>query len=93
MSWRKKGKAEKEEQIDAAKNPKVVAEASAQLVQAFQQFLTPPAEPENVGSMVEQKLATMKTEIMQEIGVKMEESSKEVKDTLASILGLLCNRN
>jgi len=36
--------------------------------------------------MVEQKLATMKKEIMQEIGVKMEESSKEVKDTLASFL-------
>jgi len=35
----------------------------------------------------------MKTEIMQEIGVKMEESSKEVKDTLASILGLLQNKN
>jgi hypothetical protein len=62
-------------------------------VQAFQQFSTPPAQPENVGAMVEQKLATMKTEIMNEIGVKMEESSKEVKDTLASILGLLQNRN
>jgi hypothetical protein len=39
----------------------------------------------------------MKSEIMQEIGVKMEESSKEVKDTLASILDLLrgnaANRN
>jgi len=42
---------------------------------------------------VEQKMASMKTEIMQEIGVKMEESSKEVKDTLASILDLLHNRN
>ncbi len=62
-------------------------------MQAFQQFSTPPAQPENVGAMVEQKLATMKTEIMNEIGVKMEESSKEVKDTLASILGLLQNRN
>jgi len=93
MSWPKKRKAEEEEQLDAAKNRKVVAEASAQLVQAFQQFSTPPAQPENVGAMVEQKLATMKTEIMNEIGVKMEESSKEVKDTLASILGLLQNRN
>jgi protein-tyrosine-phosphatase len=46
-----------------------------------------------VGAMVEQKMASMKTEIMQEIGVKMEESSKEVKDTLASILDLLHNRN
>ena len=82
-----KRKAEEDKRIDAAKNRKAVAEASAQLVQAFQQFSTPPAQPENVGAMVEQKLATMKTEIMQEIGVKMEESSKEVKDTLASILG------
>ncbi len=89
----KKRKAEEEEWIDAAKNQKAVAEASAQLVQAFQQFSTPPAQLENMGAMVEQKLATMKTEIMQEIGVKMEESSKEVKDTLASILGLLHNKN
>jgi len=47
--------------------------------------------------MMEQKISTMKSEIMQEIGVKMEESSKEVKVTLASILDLLCgnaaNRN
>ena len=42
---------------------------------------------------MEQKMAAMKTEIMQEIGVKMDESSKEVKDTLASILDLLRNRN
>jgi hypothetical protein len=46
-----------------------------------------------VGAMVEQKMAAMKTEIMQEIRVKMDESSKEVKDTLAFILDLLCNRN
>ena len=46
-----------------------------------------------MGAMVEQKMASMKTEIMQEIGVKMDESSKEVKDTLASILDLLRNRN
>jgi hypothetical protein len=30
---------------------------------------------------------------MQEIGAKMEENSKEVKDTLASILDLLRNKN
>jgi hypothetical protein len=30
-----------------------------------------------VGAMVEQKMAAMKTEIMQEIGVKMDESSKK----------------
>jgi hypothetical protein len=35
----------------------------------------------------------MKSEIIQEIGVKMDESLKEVKDTLASIFDLLCNRN
>jgi hypothetical protein len=38
-------------------------------------------------------MATMKTKIMQEIGAKMEENSKEVKDTLASILDLLRNKN
>jgi len=43
--------------------------------------------------MVEKQMATMKTEIMQEIGAKMEENSKEVKDTLASILDLLRNKN
>jgi hypothetical protein len=66
-------KNQQEEQIDAAKNRKAVAEASAQLVQAFQQFSTPPAQAENVGAMVEQEMASMKTEIMQETGVKMEE--------------------
>jgi hypothetical protein len=85
----KNRKAEEEERIDAAKNRKAVAEASAQLVQAFQQFSTPPAQVENVGAMAEQKLAAMKSEIMQEIGVKMDKISKEVKDSLASILGLL----
>jgi len=85
----KKRKAKEEEHLDAAKNQKAVAEASAQLVAAFQQFSTPPAQVENVGQMVEQKISTMKTEIMQEIGAKMEENSKEVKDTLASILDLL----
>jgi hypothetical protein len=39
----KKRKAEEEEHLDVAKNCKAVAEASAQLVQAFQQFSTPPA--------------------------------------------------
>jgi hypothetical protein len=32
----------------------------------------------------------MKTQIMQEIGVKMEESNKEVNDTWNSVLGLVC---
>jgi hypothetical protein len=34
-------------------------------------------------------MALMKMQIMQEIGVKMEESNKEVKDALTSILELL----
>jgi DUF917 family protein len=93
----KKRKAEEEEHLDAAKNRRAVAKASAQLVAAFQQFSTPPAQVENVGQMLEQKISTMKTKIMQEIGAKMEENSKEVKDTLASILDLLrgnaANRN
>ena len=42
-----------------------------------------------MGAMVEEKMARMKIEIMQEIGVKMEENSKEVKDTFASILDLV----
>jgi hypothetical protein len=85
----KKRKAEEEEHLDAAKKQKAVVEASAQLVAAFQQFSTPTAQVENVGQMVEQKISTMKTEILQEIGAKMEENSKEIKDTLASILDLL----
>jgi len=38
MSWHKKESRQEEERIDAATNCKAVAEASAQLVQAFQQF-------------------------------------------------------
>jgi hypothetical protein len=38
---------------------------------------------------VEGKMATMKTEIMAEIRVKMDESNHKVKDTLKSILGLV----
>jgi hypothetical protein len=93
----KKRKAEEEERLEAAKNRKAVAEASAQLVAAFQQTSTPPAQVENIGQMVEQKIAIMKTKITQEIGAKMDENSKEVKDTLASFLYLLrgnaANRN
>jgi len=63
------------------------------LVEAFKNFTTPPAQAETVGAMVEQKIAMMKTQIMDEIGAKMEESNKEVKDTLTSILDLLRNRN
>jgi hypothetical protein len=85
----KKLKAEKEEWLDAAKNRKTVAEASAQLALAFQQFSTPPTNLDTVSVAVEGKMATMKTEIMAEIRVKMDESNHKVKDTLKSILGLV----
>jgi hypothetical protein len=49
----KKKKAKEEEHLDAAKNRKAVTEASAQLVAAFQQFSTPPAQVEKVRQMVE----------------------------------------
>jgi hypothetical protein len=51
-----------------------------QLVEVFKSFTTPPAQAETVGAMVEQKMAMMKKEIMDEIGAKMEESNKEVKE-------------
>ena len=89
----KKRKAEEDERKDAARFCQIVSAASEQLVEAFKNFTTPPAQAETVGAMVEKKMATMKTEIMQEIGAKMEENSKEVKDTLASILDLLRNKN
>ncbi len=65
-NFAKKRKAEEEEQIDVAKNRKAVAEASAQLVLAFQKFSTPPAKAENVGAMVEEKMVLMKMEIKTE---------------------------
>jgi hypothetical protein len=89
----KKRKPEEEERKDAARFRQTVSAASKQLVEAFKNFTTPPAQAETVGAMVEQKMATMKTKIMQEIGAKMEENSKEVKDTLASILDSLRNKN
>jgi signal recognition particle subunit SEC65 len=89
----KKRKAEEDERKDAARFRQTVSAASKQLVEAFKNFTTPPAQAETVGAMVEKKMATMKTEIMQEIGAKMEENSKEGKDTLASILDLLRNKN
>jgi protein-tyrosine-phosphatase len=42
-----------------------------------------------VGAMVEERMVSMKMEIMQEVGVKIEESSKEVKDALTFILDLV----
>jgi hypothetical protein len=58
-----------------------VAPASKLLVEAFKQVTTPPAQAENVTTVVEGKVASMKNDIMQEIRVKMEESSKQVRDT------------
>jgi hypothetical protein len=85
----KKRKAEEDGCRDAARFCQAVSAASGQLVEAFKSFTTPPAQAENMGAMVEQKTATMKTQIMDEIGAKMEESNKEVKDTLTSILLLV----
>jgi len=89
----KKRKAEEDECRDAARLHQTLSAASEQLVEAFKSFTTPPAQAENVGAMVEQKMATMKMQIMDEIRAKMEESNKEVKDTLTSIIDLLHNRN
>jgi hypothetical protein len=83
----RKRKAEEEEHLDAAKNRKQVADASAQLVLAFQQFSTPPANVDSVAVAMEGKMAAMKENIMAEIGAKMEENNHEVKDALNSILG------
>jgi hypothetical protein len=43
---------------------------------AQNKFETTPAQVENMCAMVKEKMATMKMEIMQESGMKMEESSK-----------------
>ena len=86
----RKRKLEEEERLDAAKNRKQVAEASAQLVLASQQFSTPPAaNVDNIAVAVEGKMAAMKEDIMAEIGAKMEENNHEVKDALNSILGFM----
>jgi hypothetical protein len=85
----RKRKVEEEECLDVAKNRKQVAEASAQLVLAFQQFSTPPANVDSVAVAVEGKMAAMKENIMAEISAKMEENNHEVKDALNSILGFM----
>ena len=78
----KKRKAIDDKRKDAAKHRQTVAAASEQLVEAFKSFSTTPAQAESVGVMVEEKIALMKMQIMQEIGVKMDESNTEFKDTL-----------
>jgi hypothetical protein len=85
----KKNRVEEEERKDAARHRQTVAATSKQLVEAFKSFSTPSAQAENINTMMEEKMAAMVTEIMQEIGVKMDESSKEVKGTLTSILGIV----
>jgi len=85
----RKRKLEEEERLDAAKNRKQVAEASAQLVLAFQQFSTPLANVDSVAVAMEGKMAAMKENIMAEIGAKMEENNHEVKDALNCILGFM----
>ncbi len=86
----RKRRAKEGKRNDAAKHRQAVATTSERLVEAFKQFTTPPAQAKNVSAMVELKMAALKNDIMQEIGMKMEESSKEVnKDILASILDLL----
>jgi predicted Holliday junction resolvase-like endonuclease len=56
----KKRRAEEDERKDAAKQQQTVAAASEQLVEAFKSFSTPPAQAENVGAMVEEKMVSMK---------------------------------
>jgi hypothetical protein len=51
----KKRKAEEEECKDAARFCQTVSAASKQLVEAFKNFTTPPAQAETVGAMVERK--------------------------------------
>ncbi len=85
----RKRKLEEEKRLDAAKNRKQVAEASAQLVLAFQQFSTPPANVDSVAVAVEGKMAVIKENIMAEIGAKIEENNPEVKDALNSIIGFM----
>jgi hypothetical protein len=55
--------------------------ALEQLVESVNHFTTPQAYPTNVSNFVEEKMVAMKTQIMQDNGVKMKEGNKEVKDT------------
>jgi hypothetical protein len=63
-SYQRRGRPRRRSILMRQKNCKAVAEASAQLVQAFQQFSTSFAQAENVRAMVEQKISSMKFEIM-----------------------------
>jgi hypothetical protein len=66
-----------------------MAITSEQLVEACKHFTTPPPNAVNVSNVIKEKMAVIKSQIMQETAVKMEESSKEVKDTLNTCLDLV----
>jgi hypothetical protein len=74
----------------------MVADSSVELFAALKQF-APPPHSNNISIIKEETISTMKTQIMQEIGEKMESSNREMKDTLSSILdiarGLADKRN
>ncbi len=66
----------------------MVADSSIELVAALKQF-DPPPHSEIVKCNHGRKNSTMKTQIMQEIGEKMESSNGEMKDTLSSSLDVV----
>jgi hypothetical protein len=70
----KKRVTEEEEHKEAVKYRKVVADSSIELVAALKQF-APPPHSEIVKCNHGKKNSTMKTQIMQEIGEKMESSN------------------
>lgn len=60
------------------------------MIDGVKQFTaTPPTNSIHELDIMEEKMVAMETHIMQEIGVKMEKSNKEVKHTLNSILGFV----
>jgi hypothetical protein len=78
---------EEDEQRNAMKHWEALTNASEQMVEALKHFTTPSTNAINVSDRIEENMAGMKTQIMHEIGVKIE--GKAVKDTLESILGLV----
>jgi hypothetical protein len=66
----------------------MVANSSVELVAALKQFALPP-HSDSISEIIKEKKSTMKTQIMQEIGEKMESSHREMKDTLSSILDVM----
>ncbi len=74
----RKRKAKQGKRKDAPKHRQAVATATEQQVEAFKQFTTLQAQAKNVSVVVEEKMPALKNGIMQEIGIKMEESSKKL---------------